>query len=213
MTVHAPHALEIIEQVSRRLAVQHAGMLDDASVHDIVLDSFRRYRHLDHPANHGRALAAQLAADRLEALRYIANRGADSPPSFLFVCSGNAGRSQIAAAMLRAIAPRATRVMSAGEHPAARVLPAVIDTLDEQGIPSFGEYPKPIAPEFVAAADQIVVLNCDDELTALEGREFRTWSIGLESTSGRQGLRHTRDQIAQQVHDLARAHGLTAPRG
>lgn len=208
MTLHAPQALEIIERVSRRLSTQHASAIDDDTVRQIVLDSFRRYRHLDHPANHGRALAAQLAADRLTALLFAADRGERPAPSFLFVCAGNAGRSQIAAALLRAIAPLATRVMSAGEHPAARVLPAVVDTLDELGIPSFGEYPKPVAPEFVAAADHIVVLNCDDGLAALDGREFRTWSIMLESTSGRPGLRHTRDQIADHVQALAREHGI-----
>ncbi|UTT63144.1 arsenate-mycothiol transferase ArsC [Microcella humidisoli] len=208
MTLHAPAVPEIIEQVTRRLAAQHASALGEPAVREIVVDSFRRYRHLDHPANHGRALAAQLAADRLDAVRFTSRRAAGSPPSFLFVCSGNAGRSQIAAALLRAVAPLATRVMSAGEHPAARVLPAVVDTLDELGIPSFGEYPKPVAPEFVAAADHIVVLNCDDGLAALDGREFRTWSIMLESTSGRQGLRHTRDQIAEHVHALAREHGV-----
>lgn len=212
MTLHAPGVPEIIEQVTQRLSAQHASAVGEPAVRAIVLDSFRRYRHLDHPANHGRALAAQLASDRLDAVRFAARRRATSPPSFLFVCSGNAGRSQIAAALLRAITPLATRVMSAGEHPAARVLPAVVDTLDELGIPSFGEYPKPVAPEFVAAADHIVVLNCDDGLAALEGREFRAWSIMLESTSGRQGLRHTRDQIAEHVVGLAAELGLAPAR-
>ncbi len=212
MTLHAPHALEIIEQVTLRLAAQHARDVAESTVRALVLDSFRRYRHLDHPSSHGRALAAQLASDRLEALRWAAARDAarPTPPSFLFVCSGNAGRSQLAAALLRASAPRGTRVMSAGESPAARVLPAVTDSLDEIGIPSFGEYPKPITPEFVAAADHIVVLNCDDTLDALGSRAFRTWSIMLESTSGRPGLRHTRDQIADHVHELVRELGVGA---
>ncbi len=212
MTVHAPHALEIIEQVTRRLADQHAHDVDESTVRALVLDSFRRYRHLDHPSSHGRALAAQLATDRLTALRWSARQGSErsTPPSFLFVCSGNAGRSQLAAALMRATATRTTRVLSAGETPAARVLPAVTDSLDELGIPSFGEYPKPVTPEFVAAADHIVVLNCDDRLDALEGRAFRTWSIMLESTSGRQGLRHTRDQIAEHVQALAREFDVDA---
>ena len=209
MTLHAPHSLEIIEQVTARLAGQHAIDVDEPTVRAIVLDSFRRYRHLDHPSSHGRALAAQLASDRLEALRWRARQvsAPSAPPSFLFVCAGNAGRSQLAAALMRVTAPRSTRVMSAGESPAARVLPAVTDSLDEIGIPSFGEYPKPVTPEFVAAADHIVVLNCDDRLDALDGRAFRTWSIMLESTGGKQGLRHTRDQIAEHVQALAREFG------
>ncbi|MGC5198894.1 hypothetical protein, partial [Aphanothece microscopica] len=95
-------------------------------MHDIVVDSLRRYRHLDHPSSHARALAAQLATDRVDALHWLAEHaGHEHPASVLFVCSGNAGRSQIAAAIMRAMTPSSTRVVSAGDRPVARVLPAV----------------------------------------------------------------------------------------
>ncbi len=211
VTVHAPHALDVIDRVALRLGDQYRDVIDGDTVREIVLDSFRRYRHLDHPSSHSRSLAAQLAADRLDAVRWVAQRAAPSASSsFLFVCSGNAGRSQLAAALMRAIAPLGTRVVSAGESPAARVLPGVTEALDELGIAAFGEYPKPIAPEFVSAADHIVVLNCDDALDALAGHEFRRWNIALDRTSGKQGMRTTRDHIALEVHALALEHGIHA---
>ena len=208
-TLHAPDTLALIERLTDRLIGRAEGAIADEAVHDIVVDSLRRYRHLDHPSSHARALAAQLATDRVDALHWLAEHaGQAHPASVLFVCSGNAGRSQIAAAIMRAMTPFSTRVVSAGDRPVARVLPAVIEALDEIGVPAFGEYPKPLAPELVAAADHIVVLNCDDRLDELDGRAFRTWSIRLESTSGKQGMRRTRDEIAEHVRALAVELGL-----
>jgi protein-tyrosine-phosphatase len=212
MTVHAPDALAVVDRVAARLVGRHSHAFSESLVHEIVLDSMRRYRHLDHPSQHARALTAQLPSDRLDALRWAQQRGEDGgAASVLFVCSGNAGRSQIAGAVLRAIAPTGTRVMSAGDHPAARILPAVIETLDEIGVAAFGEYPKPLTPEFVAVADHIVVLSCNDALEVLDGTAFRTWSITLESTSGKSGIRHTRDLIAGHVRELALDLGIDVP--
>jgi ArsR family transcriptional regulator len=208
-TLHAPDTLALIERLTDRLIGRAEGAVADEAVHEIVVDSLRRYRHLDHPSSHARSLAAQLAADRVDALLWLARHdGGTHPTSVLFVCSGNAGRSQIAAAVMRAMTPSSTRVVSAGDRPTARILPAVIEALDEIGIPAFGEYPKPVTPELVAAADHVVVLNCDDRLDELEGRAFRTWSILLESTSGKQGMRRTRDEIADSVRALAVELGL-----
>lgn len=209
MSVHAPDALAVVDRISERLVAQFAGRADDATVHGIVVDSFRRYRHLDHPSQHARALTAHLARDRLEA-RDRASQASpnDESPSVLFVCTGNGGRSQLAAAIMRAVTPTATRVMSAGDRPVARILPAVIDSLDEIGVPLIGEYPKPLVPEFVDATDHIIVLNCADSLDALHGRAFRTWKISLENSTGKSGMRHTRDVIASQVQALARDLGL-----
>lgn len=209
MTVHAPHAMEVIERVTERLTSRFRGVADDETVRALVIDSYRRYRHLDHPSAHARSLTAQLAADRLEVMRRCDSRPSrESAPAFLFICSGNAGRSQLAAAMLRAIVSEPILVMSGGETPAARILPPVIETLDELGIPLFGEYPKPVTPEFVAAADEIVVLNCDDGLEVLDGHSFRTWTFAIDGTSGKSGMRYARDQIAEAVRVLALERGL-----
>lgn len=207
MTLHAPQTRDVIDDIARRLGDQHLGTFDDVTVRGVVLDSFRRYRHLDHPSSHARALAAQLSADRLEAMHWVTRPAtACHLPSFLFVCSGNAGRSQLAAAVMRATVPASTRVVSAGDHPAARILPSVIESLDEIGIPVFGEYPKPLTPEFVSAADEIIVLNSDDTLDELDGRQVRRWTFVSDSSSGRQGLRQARSQIVDAVRELVHEH-------
>lgn len=207
--MHAPHALDLINRVALRLVERYIPGLDEDTIRAITVDSFRHYRHLDHPSSHARSLSAQLAVDRLDALLWSSGRPATATrTSFLFVCSGNAGRSQLAAALMRAVAPLGTRVMSAGDVPAARVLPGVTEALDELGIPVFGEYPKPLTAEFVTSADHIVVMNCDDGLEPLASRDFQRWSIPLDRTSGKQGMRVARDHIAMEVLALARDHGI-----
>lgn len=212
MTLPAPRVVDTLERVAERLAARYGRTLPAEQVHALVLDSARRYRHLDHPAAHTRTLTAQLAADRLEALRWrAAIRGrAGAAPSFLFVCAGNGGRSQLAAALMRATVAPSVRVTSAGVLPVARILPAVIESLDELAVPTFGEYPKPITPEFVAAADVVVQFDCGDPLDDLAGAAVQTWHPGVEGGAGKGGMRRTRDELARSVQRLAREHGLAA---
>lgn len=212
MTLHAPRALDVLDRISERLVRRYARVVPAERVREIVVDSARRYRHLDHPSAHARALAAQLAADRLETLRWraAAHGRAGAPSSFLFVCAGNGGRSQLAAALMRASVAQGVRVTSAGVEPVARILPAVIESLDELGISTVGEYPKPITPEFVVAADVVVQFDCGDPLDELAGSALQTWSLASAGGSGKGGMRRTRDELAQAVVRLAHQRGLDA---
>lgn len=212
MTLHAPRAVDVLDAVAERLTRRYARVASADRVHALVLDSARRYRHLDHPAAHARSLTAQLAGDRLDALRWtaVARGRSGSPPSFLFVCAGNGGRSQLAAALMRAAVAPGVRVTSAGVSPVARILPAVIDSLDERGIPTIGEYPKPITPEFVGAADVVVQFDCGDPLDDLAGPALETWSLAADAASGKAGMRRQRDELAAAVVRLARSYGLDA---
>ena len=211
MTVHAARAVDVLDIVAERLSRRYARVASPEQVHELVLDSARRYRHLDHPSAHTRALTAQLAADRLDALRWRATTTrAGSPPSFLFVCAGNGGRSQLAAALMRAAVAPGVRVTSAGVAPVARILPAVIGSLDEIGVSTVGEYPKPITPEFVRAADVVVQFDCGDPLDDLAGPTLQSWSLSADAASGKSGMRRQRDELARAVVRLARAQGLDA---
>lgn len=212
MTLHAPRAIDVLDDITERLARRYARVAGAEQVHALVLDSARRYRHLDHPTAQVRSLTAQLSADRLEALRWSAGkRGrAPTPPSFLFVCAGNGGRSQLAAALLRAAVAPGVRVASAGLDPVPRILPAVIESLEERGVPIFGEYPKPITPEFVVAADVIVQFDCGDPLDDLAGAPVQTWNLAADGASGKAGMRRQRDELAAAVVRLARARGIDA---
>lgn len=209
VTEHAPSPAVIAGRVASRLSTRFGEWFTDDEIIEVVLDSYRRFTHLDGHAAYPRALTAQFAADRLDARRFTA-RAADThrPPSVLFLCAGNAGRSQIAAAVARALGGNRVRVMSAGDAPAPRILPPVVEVLDEIGVPVIGEYPKPTTSDLVAAADTIVLLNCTDEPEVLGGREALHWSIPLAHASGRAGMRRTRDDIAERVAGLLASIGV-----
>lgn len=209
MTLHVPRSVDVLERVAERLERRYARVAAPEVVHGLVLDSARRYRHLDHPTAHARSLTAQLAADRLDALRWrAASTARGSALSVLFVCAGNGGRSQLAAALMRATASLGVRVTSAGVEPVARILPAVIESLDEVGVSTVGEYPKPITPEFVAAADLVVQFDCGDPLDDLAGPPLQTWNLSVDAASGKAGMRRTRDELARAVQRLARENGF-----
>src|SRR5947209_4927657 len=83
-------------------------------------------------------------------------------PEVLFVCVHNAGRSQMAAALLHHHAQGRVHVRSAGSDPADRVNPAVVQAMEEVGIDISMEFPKPLTDEVVRAADAVVTMGCGD---------------------------------------------------
>ena len=124
-------------------------------------------------------------------------------PEVLFVCVHNAGRSQIAAALLdRATAGRVV-VRSAGSEPADAVNPAVVEALGEIGIDVSREFPKPLTGEAVRAADVVITMGCGDACPAYPGKRYEDWE--LEDPSGKDlaAVRRIRDDISARVDALA----------
>ncbi len=81
-------------------------------------------------------------------------------PAVLFVCVHNAGRSQMAAALLDHHAQGRPQVRSAGSAPANEICPAVAAVMKECGIDLSKEFPKPLTDEVVRAADVVVTMGC-----------------------------------------------------
>jgi Low molecular weight phosphotyrosine protein phosphatase/Major intrinsic protein len=83
-------------------------------------------------------------------------------PEVLFVCTHNAGRSQMAAALLDHQAAGRIRVTSAGSQPADQLNPAVVEAMAEIGLDISSEFPKPLTTDKVRAADIVVTMGCGD---------------------------------------------------
>jgi arsenate reductase len=81
-------------------------------------------------------------------------------PEILFVCVQNAGRSQMAAALIRALS--AGRVRAAGCDPADRINPATVAAMGEIGLELSREFPKPLTDEAIEGADMVVTVDCGD---------------------------------------------------
>jgi len=120
----------------------------------------------------------------------------------LFVCVHNAGRSQMAAALLNHHAAGRVVVRSAGSAPANEINPAVVAAMDELGIDLSAELPKPLTEQAVRHSDVVVTMGCGDACPVFPGKRYLDWE--LEDPSGRpvEEIRPIRDEIDGRVRTL-----------
>jgi arsenate reductase (thioredoxin) len=123
-------------------------------------------------------------------------------PEVLFVCVHNAGRSQMAAALLRHHAGGAVTVRSAGSDPAETINPAVVEAMAELGIDITREFPKPLTGESVQAADVVITMGCGDACPVHPGKRYLDWELDDPASKTVEQLRPIRDEIARRVTAL-----------
>jgi arsenate reductase (thioredoxin) len=123
-------------------------------------------------------------------------------PEVLFVCVRNAGRSQMAAALLRRYANGRVRVRSAGSEPADAVHPAVVEALAEVGIDISAEVPKGLDEEAVREADVVVTMGCGDACPVYPGKRYLDWELEDPAGKSLEEVRRIRDEIDRRVRAL-----------
>jgi arsenate reductase len=123
-------------------------------------------------------------------------------PSVLFVCVHNAGRSQMAAALLQHHAQGRVRVFSAGTAPADEVNPAVVEVMAELGIDVSQEVPKRLADETVETSDVVVTMGCGDTCPYFPGTRYEDWPLDDPAGQPPAFVRRVRDQIDARVQAL-----------
>lgn len=125
-----------------------------------------------------------------------------SRASVLFVCVHNAGRSQMAAAYLTALAGDRVEVRSAGSAPADTVNPAVVAAMAEEGIDISAEVPKVLTPEAVEASDYVITMGCGDACPFFPGTTYLDWVLEDPAGQGIDAVRPIRDEIRGRVEAL-----------
>jgi arsenate reductase len=123
-------------------------------------------------------------------------------PEVLFVCVHNAGRSQMAAALLTHLAEGRVAVRSAGSAPAETVNPAVVQALDEIGIDIRKEIPKLLTDEAVRSSDVVVTMGCGDACPVYPGKRYLDWKLDDPAGQGIEAVRPIRDEIKVRVEKL-----------
>jgi arsenate reductase (thioredoxin) len=123
-------------------------------------------------------------------------------PEVLFVCVHNAGRSQMAAALLGRRSRGAVVVRSAGSQPASEVNPVVIEAMAEIGIDLSREVPKPLSADAVRAADVVVTMGCGDACPVYPGRRYLDWELTDPAGKSLAEVRRIRDEIDRRVEVL-----------
>ncbi|MGH9189559.1 MAG: arsenate reductase ArsC [Acidimicrobiales bacterium] len=123
-------------------------------------------------------------------------------PEVLFVCVHNAGRSQMAAALLDHHAAGRVRVRSAGSAPAAEINPAVAAAMAEIGIDLSKAFPKPLTDEAARSADVLVSMGCGDACPVYPGKRYLDWQLDDPAGQGVEAVRPIRDEIDRRVKEL-----------
>ncbi|MFE4582340.1 arsenate reductase ArsC [Streptomyces chartreusis] len=184
------------------LALRYRGRFSAETIQRLVIDSYDRLTEHARVRTHLVVLAEHLATERLDALAHIEGAPGCGLPRVLFVCSHNAGRSQMAAALLAHRAGGHVVVSSAGTHPAAEVEPVVAQALTETGVDLADVFPKPLTDEVVQAADIVITMGCGDACPVLPGRRYLDWPVTDPEDAPIAVVRGIRDEVDAHITDL-----------
>lgn len=197
-------ALRAMDARVSRLAEELADELTDMSrdlVVAIVRESYAGLVRSAKLTQHLIPLTERFARQRLADL---ARRRESAVPQVLFVCVANAGRSQLAAALLNQLSNGSVVARSAGSMPAAEVHPSIRKLLAEIETPELAStaYPKPLTDDAVRAADVVVTMGCGDVCPIIPGVQYEDWAVGDPAFASDAGTRAIRDDIAGRVQTL-----------
>ena len=123
-------------------------------------------------------------------------------PRVLFVCTHNAGRSQMAAALLDHEANGRVQVTSAGSQAARELNPAVVQAMAEIDLDISREFPKPLTGDKVRAADVVITMGCGDACPVYPGKRYLDWDLTDPAGLTVEQVRPIRDDIHHRVRQL-----------
>jgi arsenate reductase (thioredoxin) len=130
--------------------------------------------------------------------------GGKEVPEVLFVCVHNAGRSQMAAGLVKLRSDGRIHVRSAGSAPGDEINPAVVEVMNEVGVDLSEEFPKPLTDEVVRAADVVITMGCGDACPIYPGKKYEDWELADPSGQDVATVRRIRDEIDARVQNLVR---------
>jgi|SRR5215211_1517312 len=155
-------------------------------------------------------LAERFARQRLNALARVEGKITDGKPTVLFLCTHNAGRSQMALGFFTHFAGDEAVAWSGGSEPGSEINPAAVEAMAEVGIDITGEFPKPWTDEIVQAADVVITMGCGDACPIFPGKRYDEWELSDPAGQGLDAVRPIRDEIEQRVRQLLGELGVTA---
>lgn len=197
-----PQAL--LSRTAEALAEKYEGVFSPQTVERYVFESYTALRRTATIYNHLPSLAGRFATDRLSALAQSTGAAPKDVPEVLFICVHNAGRSQMAAALLDHYSKGRVHVRSAGSAPVGAISPVVVQAMAEIGLDLGTEYPKPLTDDVVAAADVVVSMGCGDACAIYPGRRYLDWTLDDPHGQSLEVVRAIRDDLDTRVQELLR---------
>jgi arsenate reductase (thioredoxin) len=199
--------LSIDQQLALRTATANLAREFDGTFGTETID---RFLHSSYDEFAGRAvvlnylplLAERFARQRLRALAKVEGMHISGVPVVLFLCTHNAGRSQMALGFFQHLAGDCAIAWSGGSEPATTINPSAIAAMRERGIDISGEYPKPWTDEVVRAADVVVTMGCGDACPVFPGRRYEDWVLDDPAGLDVEDVRPICDEIERRVRLL-----------
>jgi protein-tyrosine-phosphatase len=199
----------VLRRITDRLAYRFSSTFSKETVERYVADSYRLLAERARVSQHLPSLTTRFVEDRLNALAVASGRDLRGTPEVLFVCVQNAGRSQIAAALLRQMASDQAHIRTAGSRPSGQIDPFVVEVLDEIGVPVVAEFPKPLTDEVVQAADFVITMGCGDACPIFPGRRYMDWPVADPIGQPLEEVRRIREEITGRLKALCQEMGIT----
>jgi protein-tyrosine-phosphatase len=147
-------------------------------------------------------LAHRFARERLRALGQSEGTITKEQPEVLFVCVHNAGRSQMAAGLVKLRSAERIHVRSAGSQPGEEIDPVVVEAMEEIGVDMAEAFPKPLTDEVVRAADVVITMGCGDACPIYPGKRYEDWTVDDPAGQDLATVRRIRDEIDGRVQLL-----------
>ena len=191
----------LIGRAAERLHHEFTGIFAADTIERFIADSWERVGH-GKVRTFAPLLVERFARERLRALGKVEGKVTSEVPSVVFLCTHNAGRSQMAAGWLERLAGDRIEVFSGGSDPASEVNPSAILAMAEVGIDIANEYPKPWTDEVMGAADVIVTMGCGDACPVFPGKRYEDWDLTDPEGKPVEEVRAIRDEIKQRVAAL-----------
>ena len=174
------------------------------------VETIERFLHSSYDQFAGRAtipnflplLAERWARQRLNALARAEGKITDGKPTVLFLCTHNAGRSQMALGYFTHLAGERGVAWSGGSEPGNEINPAAVAAMAEVDIDITREFPKPWTDEIVQAADVVVTMGCGDACPFFPGKRYDNWELPDPAGQSVDAVRTIRDDIEERVRRL-----------
>lgn len=192
----------LVSRVIDEVAPEFAGVFSRETIERFVAQTYAELEGRARVTTYLAALTQRFAVERLRDLARAERKIVTDEPEVLFVCVHNAGRSQMAAALLEHHARGRVIVRSAGSAPASSLNPAVVEAMREVGIDLAEAFPKPLTDEAVRASDVVITMGCGDACPIFPGKRYLDWKLDDPAGQGVEAVRPIRDEIERRVRAL-----------
>ncbi|MEU7771018.1 arsenate reductase ArsC [Micromonospora taraxaci] len=191
-----------LRTAATRLAEEFAGVYAAETIERFLHSSYDQFATASTIPHYLPLLAERFARQRLQALARVEGHHRDGRPVVLFLCTHNAGRSQMALGFFTYLAGDRAVAWSGGSEPGITLNPAAIAAMAERGIDISEEFPKPWTDEVVRAADVVVTMGCGDACPVFPGTRYENWDLDDPAGLDTAAVRPIRDEVERRVRRL-----------